>query len=222
MYNYHIKFHEKKTIKISSYLRSPIKRILDIILSAAFILISFPLFVILYFLVLTASGRPVFFIHKRKGKGGKVIGIIKFRSMLNGASRMQSKYKNLNESDGPTFKIQNDPRFTKIGKILSKTGLDELPQFINVIKGEMSVVGPRPLPLNEANKLSSKDKLRELVKPGITSMWVINGTHKLSFKKWMYLDKKYIQDATLKLDLFIVYKTFELTLYSIYLQFVNH
>jgi len=213
--------NRKKQI-ISLYANSNIKRVLDIVLSIIIIVISSPAYLILYFGVLITSGSPVFFIHKRSGKNGKTIGVIKFRSMINGASRMQHKYAKQNESDGPTFKIQNDPRFTKIGRILSKTGMDELPQFFNVLKGDMSIVGPRPLPVNEADKLSINDKIREVVKPGITSMWVINGTHKLSFKKWMYLDKKYIQDASLKLDLFIIYKTFKLTLYSIYLQFVNH
>lgn len=127
--------------------------------------------------------------------------------MVPNAERIKSRYKKLNEADGPVFKIRDDPRFTKFGKILSRTGLDELPQMINVIKGEMSVVGPRPLPVKEAKKLTKEQKIRELVKPGITSSWVTHGSHKLTFKKWMSLDKKYIEKATLVSDLSIIKDT---------------
>ena len=123
------------------------------------------------------------------------------------SERMLLKYKNINEADGPVFKIKNDPRFTKIGRLLSHTGLDELPQFINVLKGNMSMVGPRPLPTFEYEKLNKKQKIRNLIKPGITSLWVINGTHNLSFSKWMYLDKIYIEEANLLLDIKILIKT---------------
>jgi lipopolysaccharide/colanic/teichoic acid biosynthesis glycosyltransferase len=127
--------------------------------------------------------------------------------MVPNASRIQSRLKNLNEADGPVFKIRNDPRFTRFGKILSRTGLDELPQMINVMKGEMSIVGPRPLPTDEANQLTAIQKVRELVKPGITSSWVIAGSHKLSFKEWMDLDRIYVEKASLTGDFSIILKT---------------
>jgi lipopolysaccharide/colanic/teichoic acid biosynthesis glycosyltransferase len=127
--------------------------------------------------------------------------------MISDAEKKQIKFKNLNEADGPVFKIRNDPRFTKFGEILSRTGLDELPQFINILKGEMSIVGPRPLPVNEAGKLTKKQKIRELVKPGITSSWVIEGSHKLSFKDWMRLDREYVKNASFAVDVSIIWNT---------------
>ena len=142
--------------------------------------------------------------------------------MVNNASVMQIKYKRLNESDGPVFKIKNDPRFTKIGRLLSNVGLDELPQFINVLRGDMSIVGPRPLPVKEALRLSNFEKVRESARPGITSNWVVNGSHKLSFKKWMNLDRDYVQEADFLLDLNIIYRTFYIIWRSMIEQFTNH
>ena len=133
--------------------------------------------------------------------------------MIKNAEKLKNKYKRLNQADGPVFKIYDDPRFTKIGKILSKLGLDELPQLINVLKGEMSLVGPRPLPVDEAKKLTKEQKIREMVRPGITSTWVIEGSHRLSFKKWMQLDKEYVENATFLKDLKIIIKTVFMLLY---------
>ena len=127
--------------------------------------------------------------------------------MVSGAERLKWRYRHLNEADGSVFKIRNDPRFTKVGKFLAKTGLDELPQFINVLKGDMSLVGPRPLPVNEAKKLTKKQKARTLVRPGITSSWVVEGTHVLSFEKWMQLDREYIRRASIGKDIEILLKT---------------
>ena len=162
-----------------------------------------------------SSGRPVFFVQKRVGKDGGIFKIVKFRTMVVGASRLQARFARLNESDGPVFKIKDDPRFTKFGKILSKTGLDELPQFLNVIKGEMSIVGPRPLPVGEAKRLTKAQKTRQLIKPGITSSWVVRGSHELSFRRWMRLDAEYLETASLGLDLYIIYKTLALVARSI-------
>lgn len=127
--------------------------------------------------------------------------------MKTGANKIQWKYQKLNEVDGPVFKIRNDPRFTKFGKILSMPGLDELPQFFNVLKGEMSLVGPRPLPVNEARQLTIKQKQRELIKPGSTSSWIVGGAHSLSFREWMGLDLEYIQNASFVTDIEILLKT---------------
>lgn len=111
--------------------------------------------------------------------------------MVGNAEELQSKYAHINEADGPVFKIHSDPRYTKVGKFLSHIGLDELPQLINIIKGEMVFVGPRPLPVEEAKKLPKKYSARFSVLPGITSFWVIKGSHKMSFDKWMQLDIQY-------------------------------
>ena len=141
-----------------------------------------------------------------------------FRTMYEGADRNQKKYAHLNEADGPVFKIMDDPRFVGIGKFLARTGLDELPQLINVIRGEMSLVGPRPLPVSEAKKLTEAQKVRELVKPGMTSSWVISGAHSLSFAEWMKLDRIYVENASFLTDLSILIKTSEIVLKQILKQ----
>jgi len=113
----------------------------------------------------------------------------------------------LNEADGPVFKIKNDPRFTRVGKFLAQTGFDELPQFFNVLKGQMSLVGPRPLPVYETKRLKSWQKKRLLVLPGMTSPWIINGGHKLTFNEWMRSDIEYLKTKTLIGDIKILLKT---------------
>jgi lipopolysaccharide/colanic/teichoic acid biosynthesis glycosyltransferase len=194
-------------MNITNYHKSTIKRLLDIIVSILGLLITSPLILFISFVIKITSKGPVIFLQERVGKNGKVFKIIKFRTMIPNAERIQSRLKKINQADGPVFKIYNDPRFTEIGKFLSRTGLDELPQLINVLRGEMSIVGPRPLPVNEAKKLTRGQKIREFVRPGITSSWVTSGSHKLSFKKWMYLDKKYVENASLATDLSIIWNT---------------
>lgn len=131
----------------------------------------------------------ILFSQERIGKGGKTFQIYKFRTMYEGAEHDQYKYSPLNQANGPVFKIYNDPRFTKIGRWLANTGLDELPQFINIAKGEMALIGPRPLPTHEESKIPTKWRIRrQSVKPGLTSSWVINGSHNMTFKEWMELD----------------------------------
>lgn len=124
--------------------------------------------------------------------------------MINGAEDQKGSYQELNEVDGPVFKINNDPRFTKIGGFLCHSGLDELLQLFNVVKGEMSLVGPRPFPVSEESKIEKKYKVREMVKPGIVSPWVLNGYHKMGFSKWMESDVEYVNNKSLKGDLVIL------------------
>jgi lipopolysaccharide/colanic/teichoic acid biosynthesis glycosyltransferase len=200
---------------ISPYNKTYIKRLFDLCISHLFFIVTLPLIILIPLAIKITSPGNIFFLQKRVGKNGKIFEVIKFRTMTKNAEKLKSKYKYLNEADGPVFKIQNDPRFTKVGKILSSTGLDELPQFINVLKGEMSIVGPRPLPVNEARRLTKKQKIRELVKPGITSSWVVEGSHKMSFKKWMELDADYVKNASLATDIYIIGKTFLMILRSI-------
>ncbi len=196
-----------KETKINIYHISLIKRLFDIVFSLIGLVVFAPIICLLTMLIFVSSGAPVYFIQKRIGMNRNVFKIIKFRTMQRNANENQYKYRGLNEADGPVFKIYNDPRFTTIGKILSRFGLDELPQLVNVIKGDMSLVGPRPLPVNEANRLTKSQKVRELVKPGITSSWVIEGSHKLSFKEWMDLDRKYVENASFGKDIKIIIKT---------------
>ena len=154
-----------------------------------------------------ASAGSVFFKQPRTGKAGKTFEIVMFRTMYPGAHQDQEKFVKQNEADGPVFKIRNDPRFVGVGKQLARSGLDELPQLINVIKGDMSLVGPRPLPINEAKKLTNDQRIRELVKPGMTSSWVSEGAHNLSFAKWMKLDRIYVENASLAIDITILTRT---------------
>lgn len=183
------------------------KKAFDILIAFISLVILAPLFTIIGLLIELDSPGPVIFRQKRVGKGGKEFFMYKFRSMIEGAEEMKEDYEKLNEADGPVFKIKDDPRFTQIGKFLAQTGLDELPQLINVLKGEMSLVGPRPLPVYETKRLKSWQKKRILVLPGMTSPWVIKGGHKLNFDTWMELDIGYVKNRGLIKDILILLQT---------------
>lgn len=166
-----------------------------------------PLFVILFIVVKSSSRGPFLFRQKRMGKDKKTFWIYKIRTMVEGAESLKSKVQGLNEADGPVFKIRNDPRYTAIGKFLSHSALDELPQLINVLKGEMAFVGPRPLPISEANKIPAKYAKRFSVLPGMTSSWIIKGAHSLSFREWMELDCEYALNRDIFTDFKILLST---------------
>jgi len=177
-------------------------------LLALFLLIFLsPLFVILYILVKFTSQGPFFFKQLRAGKNKKPFWIYKIRTMVENAEDLKEKIKHLNQADGPVFKVYDDPRFTKIGRFLAKIGIDELPQLINILKGQMSFVGPRPLPLDEAKKIPKKYKKRFLVLPGIFSSWVAYGAFHNDFKKWMELDLKDVENKSFWYDLKIVIRS---------------
>lgn len=189
---------------MSNYHSSFIKKIVDYYSLILIILFLTPLIAVVLCVAGLLSGFKVLFIQKRVGIDGKIFRMIKFRTMELNAEKSKFKYLKLNQADGPVFKIHDDPRFTKIGKILSRSGMDELPQFFNILKGEMSLVGPRPLPVDEADKLTKNQKIREMVKPGIISTWVTHGSHKLNFRQWMKLDKEYVENATFLTDLKVI------------------
>lgn len=179
-------------------------------LLALFILIlSIPLWPILYILVKLDSPGPFIFKQKRMGKDFKVFTIFKIRTMVKNAESLKAKYRHLNEEQEPVFKIKNDPRYTKMGKFLSLVALDELPQLINVINGEMSLVGPRPLPVDEATKIPKIYRARFSVLPGMTSSWIVRGGHDLKFAQWMKLDLDYVKEKSLFLDFYILFLTFQ-------------
>ena len=159
---------------------------------------------IFWLIVKFTSPGPFIFSQKRAGKNFEPFTIFKIRSMQEKAEERKKDYLSLNEADGPVFKIREDPRLTPIGRFISRTGLDEMLQLINIIKGEMSFVGPRPLPVDEAMKIPEKYKKRFTVKPGITSLWVIHGAHKLTFSEWMKSDLEYIKKKNALLDLYIL------------------
>ena len=181
--------------------------------------ISVPLLVVFFFFVKFNSKGPFIFKQKRMGKNKKIFIMYKIRTMVENAERLKKKYMKFNEVDGPVFKIKDDPRFTGFGKLLSYTGLDELPQLINIIKGDMAFVGPRPLPVIEALKVPKKYQKRFEVLPGVTSPWVLKGQHALNFSKWMELDLKYIKNRSRVYDIRISLSTAFLILKLIWKKF---
>jgi exopolysaccharide biosynthesis polyprenyl glycosylphosphotransferase len=166
-----------------------VKAVLDRVISLILLLFFLPLFITIGILIKITSQGPVFFVQDRIGLNKRLFRLFKFRTMIEDAEQKQIKLEDLNEVDGAAFKIKNDPRVTKIGRFLRKTSIDELPQLINVLKGDMSLVGPRPLPVRDYNRFNEDWYRRRFsVRPGITCLWQVNGRHKIPFKKWMELD----------------------------------
>lgn len=186
------------------------------------LLISIPLFFTLALLIFFLSGPPVLFLQKRIGKNGKSFVLYKFRTMEPNAEREQQNLRRFNEADGPAFKIYHDPRFTRIGKFLAHTGLDELPQLFNVLRGDMSLFGPRPLPMNEAKKLKAWQKKRHTIKPGIISPWILNGYHAQSFEAWMKSDIAYIQKKSWAYDTRLALRTVKLLVRLLFREVASH
>ena len=187
-----------------------IKRIIDIILAIFAIVLFSPLFLLISIMILIddPNGSPIY-VSYRCGKNGKLFKFYKFRTMVKNADQHVEQLLKFNEVDGPVFKIKHDPRLTKFGKILRKYSLDELPQFFNVLIGDMSIVGPRPPIEREVKQYSDYQKMRLLIKPGLTCYWQIQPKRNhASFDQWVYLDLKYILDRNLKLDIYIIIKTF--------------
>lgn len=191
----------------TKYISLKIKEASDILFSAVVMVALFPLFALLAALVKLQDGGPIFFKQERIGLNGRRFVCYKFRSMVVNAEKMIDELQDKNESDGPTFKIKDDPRITKLGKILRKTSLDELPQFYNVIKGEMSVVGPRPPLLSEVKQYERSQLRRLSMKPGITCIWQVWGRNEVSFEEWMKMDLEYIDNWSIWLDLKIMLAT---------------
>jgi exopolysaccharide biosynthesis polyprenyl glycosylphosphotransferase len=184
------------------------KRLFDICVSASLIVFLLPVFLTIVILIKLDSPGPVLYFSKRFGRSGRVFHMYKFRSMVMDAERLLEKYKHKNEVDGPIFKIKNDPRITRIGRILRKYSLDELPQLFNVLEGTMSLVGPRPLPINQVEKEDLKQLRRLEIRPGITGLWQIRGRSDISFSRLVKWDMWYISNWSFWLDLNILWQTF--------------
>lgn len=181
---------------------------LDFIGSLLLLIALSPLFLVATLLILMTSPGPVFFVQDRIGRNKRIFRLYKFRTMVADAEARIAALETLNEVDGPAFKIKNDPRITGIGKFLRKTSIDELPQLINVLKGEMSLVGPRPLPVRDYNGFNQDWQRRRFsVRPGITCLWQINGRCNVSFSDWMKMDLQYIDQWSFWLDLKILLLT---------------
>ncbi|GBD95964.1 MAG TPA: sugar transferase [Nitrospirae bacterium] len=184
------------------------KRAIDLILASVLITLTLPLMVFAAIATKLTSPGPVLFIQERIGYNKRVFRFYKFRTMEAGAEKQQAQLEHLNEMDGPVFKIQNDPRITRVGKWLRKWSIDELPQLFNVIKGDMSLVGPRPLPLRDFNNFEKDWQHRRCsVLPGMTCTWQVNGRNKISFEDWITLDMAYIDNWKVTDDLKILCKT---------------
>lgn len=196
-------FLEKAQLKTFRFL----KRAMDIGISIIGLVFSLPLFLLISLIIKLDSSGPVFFTQLRCGRGGRRFKIIKFRSMVREAEEIKTQIRHLNQVDGPLFKIKDDPRLTRVGKWLRKTSLDELPQLINVLKGDMSLVGPRPLSIEEMRFSPAWRDIRLRVKPGLTGLWQINGRSRTPFHDWIRHDINYVRKQSLWLDLKILVKT---------------
>lgn len=192
-----------------------VKRLMDIIFSFIGIIVLAPVFLIVAMIIKLEDRRgPVFFSQVRVGKNEKMFTMYKFRSMVSNAEDLLENLLDKNETTGAMFKMKNDPRITKIGKFIRKTSIDELPQLINVLKGEMSLVGPRPPLPREVKEYTDFHKQRLLVKPGCTGLWQIKGRSTIGFEKMVDLDIQYINKNNIFFDLYIILSTFKIMIFS--------
>jgi exopolysaccharide biosynthesis polyprenyl glycosylphosphotransferase len=184
------------------------KRILDVVVASVMLVLLFPLLLLIGLLVRLTSKGPAIFRQERAGRNGRVFTLFKFRTMAEGSEKERAGLEAKNEMDGPVFKIKDDPRVTGLGKFLRKTSIDELPQLWNVVKGDMSLVGPRPLPTYEVEKFEAWQRRRMSMRPGITCLWQVSGRSRVtSFSEWMKLDLEYVDQWSLSLDLKILLRT---------------
>lgn len=213
LYNNNSAYNEEKLLKEEqiSVAKKPcyefIKRVIDIAGALFGLIVLSPLCLITAIAIYCEDKNSPLFSHIRVGKNGRPFRIYKFRSMHVDAEKKLKDLKNLNEADGPVFKIENDPRITKIGAFIRRTSIDELPQLWNILKGDMSIVGPRPPLPNEVAEYDDYQRQRLLVKPGLTCYWQCSGRSSLSFDEWMKLDMKYISERGLLTDIKIILMT---------------
>jgi exopolysaccharide biosynthesis polyprenyl glycosylphosphotransferase len=190
------------------------KQLIDFVGSAALLIIlAIPLALVALLVKVTSRG-PIFFRQQRSGLNGRPFTLYKFRTMVTNAEQLKHELAAMNEMSGPVFKLANDPRITPMGKLLRKFSIDEWPQFFNVLRGEMSLVGPRPLPVDEVKRFNDLAHRRRLsVKPGLTCLWQVSGRNKVrDFKDWVRLDLEYIDNWSLWLDLKILCRTLPVVL----------
>ncbi len=188
--------------------RLVIKRLLDIAGSCGLLLVLAPLMVAVALVIKATSPGPVLFAQERYGLGRRRFRIYKFRTMVADAELRQEEMEHLNEAAGPVFKLRDDPRMTGIGRILRRTSIDELPQLLNVARGDMSLVGPRPLPMRDVHRFAEGWLLRRFsVTPGLTGLWQVSGRSELPFDRWIEMDLRYIDEWSLWLDFRILLRT---------------
>lgn len=211
--NLHVRYFDTNAVLTvsttpTSYMAMLAKRVFDIVFSAGVLLVGAPFMLIVALLVKLDSHGPIFFRQVRTGLKGKEFTVYKFRTMCADAEEQRKMLESQNEMSGPVFKITNDPRVTRVGRFLRKTGIDELPQFFNVLIGNMSIVGPRPPLPDEVRKYERWQLRRLAMKPGITCLWqVARDRNNISFEEWMRMDMNYIDNWSFSLDLVIVLQT---------------
>ncbi len=184
-----------------------IKNITDYVGAAIGLVILSPLMIVIALLIKLDSRGPVFFSQERVGVNGRHFRMHKFRTMVENAEELKKQLEQANEMDGPVFKLRNDPRVTRVGRLLRKTSLDELPQLFNVLKGEMSLVGPRPPLPSEVEKYLPHQRRRLSMKPGLTCIWQVSGRNDVGFESWMKMDLAYIDNWSLMLDVRLLFRT---------------
>lgn len=190
------------------YFYRGIKRLFDVAASAIGVVVISPVLLIIAICIKVDDPHgPVFYTQTRVGKDGHEFKIIKFRSMVSNADELLTKLQDQNEVDGAMFKMKDDPRITRVGRVIRKYSLDELPQLINVVTGSMSIVGPRPPLVSEVEQYTEYDKQRLLVTPGATGMWQVGGRNDVDFDEMVRLDLTYIQNRSVWLDLKIMLET---------------
>ena len=184
-----------------------LKRGFDILASLGGLTLLLPLFPFIVLLIKLETSGPIFFQQERVGFEGRLFGCYKFRSMAVDAEAQKSKLAHLNEATGAAFKIKNDPRITGVGSFLRRSSLDEFPQLFNILKGDLSVIGPRPQIPSEVADYTAEQAQRLLVRPGLTCLWQVSGRSHLDFSEWMELDREYVQKRSLFFDLKILART---------------
>ena len=186
---------------------STLKRMLDVALASVVLFATLPVWLIIAIAIKLDSAGPAVFMQERVGLRGRRFRFYKFRSMANGADGMKAQLRHLSEVDGPVFKLAADPRVTRVGTFLRRTSLDELPQLINVIRGDMSIVGPRPPLPDEVAQYRPSDMIRLAVKPGLTCWWQVRGRSSIDFDTWMAFDREYVYGLSFMVDVQILLRT---------------
>jgi len=209
-----VKFEEFHNLPVLAFSSSPefswsllCKSVFDRVGATILLILTSPLFILVPIIIKLTSRGPVLFKQERAGLRGKLFTMYKFRSMHSHAEQMRAELEIFNEMDGAAFKMTNDPRITRFGRFLRRTSIDELPQLINVLKGQISLVGPRPLCLCDVDRFKEWQRRRQAVKPGLTCLWQISGRNQVDFESWMKLDLDYIDNWSLALDSKILLKT---------------
>ena len=206
-------FREAGNVQVTKHRFVPVrrtpwwKRAVDIVGAGTGLIVLTPLLAAAAISIKCSSKGPIFFLQNREGKDGHEFGILKFRTMVTNAEELQKELLDKSEQDGPAFKLTNDPRVTKVGKYLRKSCIDELPQLWNVLKGDMSLVGPRPLPLKESLACTAWQRARLTVLPGLTCTWQAYGGRDVKFAQWMQMDLDYIKRRSFFFDLRLIFDT---------------